>query len=60
MNLEGIMLCDISQIKTNTYNFIYTWGLKKQNKTNKPNKMRTDSHSYGEQMGENGREGVRR
>ena len=40
-DLEGIMLSEISQRKTNTVHFTYIWNLK--NKTNEYNKTETDS-----------------
>ena len=47
MELEGIMLNEISQTKTNTIAFSYMWKSKKQNKTNRKQKQ---THKYIEQM----------
>ena len=45
MNLEGIMLSEISQRKTNTYDFTHVES-KKKNKTNKINKNKlTDTEN---------------
>ena len=45
MDLDSIMLTEISQRKTNMYNFTYMWNLK--NKTNEQTKQKK-THRYRE------------
>ena len=51
MDLEGIMLCEISQTKKREmlYDFNYMWNLEKTEQVNKHNK--TESQRYREQTG---------